>query len=144
MMWTGISKMALVVALLAAVGAFAVAEEKTVSGICVDESGSPLKGAEVILYYNPFPLGWGELPKELGCGVISRTKTGPDGHFEFPAKLLTYKPGPYTIKISQDIPGNYFLLFKHFEKVLEKFFMIRIFLYLNSYLQKLFLFFLYK
>lgn len=87
-------------------------QESQVQGQCVDEKGAPLEGAEVILYYNAFPEGWGVLPKELGCGVVSRTRTDKEGNFKFPASLLTYEPKPYLVK-RPDKPAGYYLIAKY-------------------------------
>ena len=90
-----------------------------VKGRCITETGTPLEGAEIILYYNPFPEGWGEIPKEMGCRIIARTRTDATGNFSFPTALLTYMPKPYQQKNSHPKPAGYYLLAKHSDRAVS-------------------------
>ena len=95
---------------------FAVDAAERVLGKCLDENGAPLEGAEVLLYYNPFPEGWGKIPKELGGGVAARTQTDAEGVFSFPASLLTYSPKPVPRPDTSRRPAAYYLLAKHSDR----------------------------
>jgi len=114
------SKRLLVVILTMALGAAgASGEEARIHGTCTDEDGAALAGAELILYYNPFPLGWGKLPQELGCRVVARTKTDAEGAFAFPDRPLTYRPDHYLLRHPNSRTAGYFLLAKHSDRAVS-------------------------
>ena len=85
-----------------------------IRGRCVDETGKPLEGAEVFLYYNSFPSEMGTAPPELECGVKGKTLTDARGEFQLPADLLTYQP----CLAGRDKRTGYCLIAKHTDRAI--------------------------